>query len=486
MDEEVGGVLFILKESLLKGDRLSPGFGESLQKIAQLVDEDPRLLGHLSEWGFLEKQLPHLLRSSGGRRGALALGTRILQLLDAVLPPLFVTRKGGFFFSELLYESLDRPEGVIGFCTEAVRKSPLFINMLYDTGFFILVNSVVSREAAEFYSCVFEFREQEERTRVLRKGGEDVMYEIRRRYFDPEIVFREEGFVVLRDPCSRYRAAQRVHRMVFDDLYNTTFFSLLDLGLEMNLHLMNYCQWDYTVLCGSSDLRELIINNSYLAVRLYRRMLDSLRAPDRADRSAIYLSRIEDSDLMIHVSRLLEAKETEMVMESALVLHSYYDLLGWDVDQKQFSEARIRRLLHLLELCDSGCMCLRECAGEPQCLERCEVRKILALVSQIYSRVEKEFFYKPSFLALLVTWSDIFSRHGCWDCPFFTVLFSDVAAFLGRNPYNFARIVFPFKKTRRRLKHTQEDSVSEIETDAPAVHNMQLSDSEEFEMLNVQ
>lgn len=461
MDGETKGVLFVLKESLVTANVLSPGHRKILRKMIELVDEDPGLLKHLDEWRFLERQFPYLAREPGDRVDALALATRVLRHPEARLPSFFMTKKGGFFLSELLYECLEDPGDTIDFCREAVGKNPQLVNILYDCGFFILLNSVVSNETARLYSLVFAYKQHEERAVLMRRGGDDVMYEIRRKYFDPEVVFRENNGVVLKEPPTMHRTAGKIHRTIFDDLYNTIFFDLLELGMEAGLHVMNYCDWDYLFLCGSVELRELVTGGNYLAVRQYRRMLEHLR---RSTNTAIYLNMVEDDDLMACISKLLESKETHVVMECALILYNYYELFGWGLDERQFTEARIRRVVGMLEFSHSSCRCLNACLQMPdteglsECLGDCDTRKLLVLLSRIYSKVDRKYFFKPSFLVLMATWSSILSRHRCCEFPFLADFFSDFTGFLRSNPYNFARVVFPFRETKRGARTVSDDT----------------------------
>ncbi|KMV66551.1 hypothetical protein M970_020250 [Encephalitozoon cuniculi EcunIII-L] len=463
VEDEARGVLFILNESLVANGSLSPDHRKCLEKMISLIDEDPVLLGLLDEWRFLERQFPCLLRDSADKHEAVALATRVLQYRSS-LPALFMTRKGGFLLSETLYDSMDDSQGIIAFCEEASKKNSLFPGVLYDCGFFILLNSLVSEETARFYSSIFAYKIHEGEGRHAEGRGEEMMHEIRRRYFDPEIAFTDRGHLSFRKPPSLHRVGHQVLKDIFDDIYNTAFFSLLDLGLDKNLHLMNYCEWDYFFLCGSPELRELVASGNYLAIRLYRRMLESF---GKCTRAGLHLRKVEDEDLMAHITKLLECKDAHMTMECALVLYNYYQLFGWSLDKRQFSENRIREIFSLLEYSYTNCQCFQECvygrsddsaamgmedSQRAKCLVDCNTMKILSLLSNIYSCADKRYFYKPSFLVLMRTWSDVFSRHKCWDCVLFTTFFTDVLELFRANPYNIARIIFPFKRSRRRPK----------------------------------
>lgn len=474
-DDEARGVLFILKESLVANGGLSPGYRGSLEKMSLLIEEDPSLLGHLDEWRFVERQLPYFLRRANDRQWGLSLATRILQQPGSKLPGLFMTRKGGFLLSEALYESMDSPQDVISFCEEAAKKSALFVGVLYDCGFFILLNSHVSKETARFYSSVFAYKTYEEKSRHEGARGDDVMYEVRRRYFDPEIVFKDGPWICFKEPPSLHRAGHPVLKRVFDDLYNTTFFNLMDLGLSDNMHLMNYCSWDHLFLCGSPELRQLVIDGNYLAIRLYRMVLEAL---GRCERPEVYLSKVEDEDLMIQVAKFLECKDSHVAMECGLILYGYYHLFGWGLDRKQFSEVRIRRVFDLLEFSYSSCTCLRECVHRPPeiqfegesrreagCLRDCNAVKLLTLLSNLYSHVDKRYFYKPSIMVLMKAWYDVLSKHKCWDSDFFMTFFTDMVGLIGTNPYNVARVIFPFKKTRRRKPAIVADGDGEKKED---------------------
>ncbi|AFN82498.1 hypothetical protein EROM_020230 [Encephalitozoon romaleae SJ-2008] len=469
VEDEARGALFILNESLVTGSRLSPGYKESLEKIVSLTSEDLHLLRFLGGWGFIGKQFPYLIRDSEVRHEAFRLATRILQDPASNLPVLFMTRKGGFLLSEALYESMDNPQDIIRFCEEAAKKNSLLPGVLYDCGFFILLNSLVCEETARFYSSIFAYRMDEAKREYKGVGGGDVMHEIKRRYFDPEIVFKDRAHLSFKEPPSLHKVGHQVLKNIFDDVYNTTFFNMLELGLDKSLDLMNYCEWDYLFLCGSNELRDLVSSGSYLAIRLYRKMLESLR---KCTRAVFYLGKVEDGDLMMHIAKFLESRDVHVVMECALILYNYYYLFNWNLDRKQFNENRIRRIFCLLEYSYSDCSCLQKCIySQPDflpgiseeeeqrtgCLNDCNTMKILRLLSKIYALVDKRYFYKPSFIVLMKTWNDVFERHNCWNNTFFADFFTDITSFLRANPYNVARIVFPFKKPRKKTKNVIDE-----------------------------
>ncbi|AFM97782.1 hypothetical protein EHEL_020250 [Encephalitozoon hellem ATCC 50504] len=498
VEDEARGVLFILNESLVTGGCLSPEYKESLQKMISLTFEDPFLLRFLDNWKFIEKQFPYLMRDSEVRHEAFGLAIRILQDPTSSLPVLFTTRKGGFLLSEALYDSMDDPQDVISFCEEAAKKSSLLPGVLHDCGFFILLNSLVCEETVRFYSSIFACKIYEAKGSYRQVRSEGIMHEIKRKYFDPEIAFKDGAYISFKEPPSFHKVGHRVLKSIFDDVYNTTFFNLLDLGLDKSLNLMNYCEWDYSFLYGSSELRDLVSSGNYLAIRVYRKMLESLHGCARA---IFYLQKVEDEDLMIHIARLLECKDAHVVMECVLVLYNYYHLFEWNLDKKQFNENRIRKIFGLLEYSYSDCPCLQECicsqsdssAGIPEeeratdCLKGCNTVKILCLLSHIYAIVDKRYFYKPSFLVLVKAWDDILGRHRCWNRAFTSIFFTDIISFLRTNPYNVARIIFPFKKPRKKARNAFSDKKDDKENSncfSMLASEIDLSEIEGLDELN--
>jgi hypothetical protein len=452
-DDEIKGVLFILKEQLVRDGDLAPNHRKILRNITALLSEDLSLLGLLYKWDFLEKQVPYLLRNYKSREAGLRIGIEILQLREASVPNLFLTREFGFFVSELLYENLDCCDLLVEFCGAAAQKNALFVNLLYDCGFFILLNAVVDKCVAKFYSAIFSHGRYKADSLARQKCSSDVFYEIQRRYFDPEIVFKDRSQVVLKELPAEHRPLLQIYKNIFDELYSTSFHALLGLGLEMNLHLCNYCAWDYLLLCGSSDLRALVMSSNHLAMRLYRKML---RLALEEPRGAIYYSKIEDGDLMINIARALESKDLLIRMEAALILYHYHEIFDWNIDGKTFTEPRIRRIFLLLEHSPSTCGCLRGCLEDESCLAECDTSRILLLLSKLYAVAPAEYFYKPSYVVLMNLWHDVFTRHSCMSHPFFRLFFADFAVFLRRNCYNFARIFFPF---RRKVRSDKDSAI---------------------------
>lgn len=435
--------LFALKESLIKEKTSSSNCLSSLKKINVMLNEEPSCVKLLNDWGFMKNQFLYLLNNLELRRLVLIVGTKLLKHSESTLPSVLITKKAGFLFSEILYESLDDPNEIIMFCKEAIIKAQMLVIILYDCGFFILLNSVVSKEAAELYSAIFMHKRYTKNEQVIGKDTEDIMYEIKRKYFDSEIVFGNGDIFLLKEFPLDYTATYQICKNIFDNLYNTSFFDLLDLDLNLNLHLMNYCDWDYLYLCGSLDLKMLIINNEYLAIRIYRKMLDCLK-----ENMIIYLNKIEDNNLIKHIIKILESKDKKIVMECVLILYNYNKF--FELNWKLFTENRIRNIFELLEfICNDSC--IKDCTGDEQ-NENCKAKKVLILLSEIYCNVPKEYFYKPSFLILINVWDKIFMKHKCWEFPFFITFYSDIIDFLIKNTHNFARMLFPFKNVRSKRK----------------------------------
>ncbi|KAH9412077.1 hypothetical protein HK407_02g03010 [Ordospora pajunii] len=482
---EMKEALFILKQSLMDGCKPSPKCRKILRKIISIVQEDPGLLNALGEWGFLEKEFICLLGNLECRGELFEIGKQMLGVPSIGLPCSFVTIKGGYFMSELLNKLLDEPNGIIEICEQAIGKNLMFAQMLYDAGFFILLNSIVCEETARLYSVLFAYRISNTQNVCHRKRRDDVMYELRRRHFDPEIVFQEDNVFVFRDPPSMHIRGLKLHQDVFDSLYNTSFFDLVSLGIEKSLHVLNFCDWDYSAIYGSKELRELVIAGNYLGIRLYRKTLQHL---SRLSSAVLHLDKIEDADLMIEICKLLESKDKCVVMECALIIYNYYELFEWKIDKRHFGELRIRKIFGLLEFCRSDCACLQQCKLEnakekcrdsfnedsmmcdnglsqdanESCFSDCDARMILCLLSRLYLDVDKRYFYKPSFLVLMREWERVFCRHKCLHMRFLTMYFCGMVEFIGKNCYNVARILFPFKKVRRRkeisgVKHSKEN-----------------------------
>ncbi|TBU17073.1 hypothetical protein CWI40_020600 [Ordospora colligata] len=519
-NDEMKGVLFILKQSLMDKCKSSPECRKVLRKIISIVEEDPSLLNALGEWRFMEREFVYLMGDLECRNELFEIVKQMLSVPSVLLPCSFVTIKGGYFMSELLNNLLNEPEGIIEICEQAIGKNIMFAQMLYDSGFFILLNSIVSEETARLYSVLFAYRISRAHDVCHGKRREDVMYELRRRHFDPEIVFQEDNVVVLKEPPCMHKKGLKLHRDVFDSLYNTSFFDLISLGIEMNLHLLNFCDWDYSAIYDSKELRELVMAGNYLGIRLYRRILQHL---NRLSSAVLHLDKIEDADLMIEICKLLETKDKCLVMECALIIYNYYELFEWKIDKRYFGEVRIRKIFGLLEFCRSNCRCLDQCKldsanekyvnglnehgimckpelnqdmrmmngnsfnkygmtneneinqdrmmsennlnedASESCFIDCEARMIICLLSRLYIDVDKRYFYKPSYLALMREWKRIFCRHKCLNMRFLDIYFYDMIEFIGRNCYNVARILFPFKKARKRKEAAADKHLKENE-----------------------
>lgn len=513
-ENEMVDNLYILKESLIKNNKLDGKARTYLNQILNIIVEYPNLSLKLYKWRFIEKELVYCLRSK-----LFGMSLKILKLIiqeAKEVPEFCLTKKFLFFMTECLYFSLGGMKGLISKTNDVPAKqidakytkdiveffkiivdlAPRTLQILLELGLFDICNNFVCMESLRLFATVF--------TDVYYSGNtpsqpqksiwtQDGVYEIHRKFFSPEIIFREKLIFNIKNFDFNHKNG------IYEEIYNqfTNIRQFADLNVKEAINFLLYKKMCFI----NEDLELEILSESNKVilekfVRFYRRSLDVGQKPDDGFAKVFY--------------KLLD--DVKLSREAALALYHYKDL-----DFKMFNELRIRNIFRLLEYsCELDCGCINcnielkidayerkhvskkvedsdmeelkmlleekssniidnsyvstniifgqeeddskfsipcsldkidkrnyksgeDIAYEDKVGLDCERQRLLQLLEVLYQNVKKEYFYKPSFLILL--------RANMDHCPgengFVIRFFSDYFKFLNENDKNIAGCLFP-------------------------------------------
>lgn len=484
--------LFILKESILENTsnekRPSRNAKSYLTQISNILRQFPNHAHNLYKWGFLTNELLYALRTNLFKI-SLDIMVQILREVRQI-PDFYLTKKFLFFICEKLYHSMGNntydlyddinnnkssdqsaSSDIIIFVTEIISIDRMATCILYDLGFFILINSIVTHESCILYNTVFKdiFYYQALNSIKNRKSEPEAMYEIKRNIFDPEVIFREKDIIELKKPILKYK------RGIFEKIYNecTNLRHFMELSIKDSLDLVLYKRIPFI----NDDLDMLIRDKNEKAIKIYRRGLEEGGVPD-GSYNTILLQSLDDKKLRL---------------DAALILYYFMDILK---DYKGFTEGRIRDIFECLEYhCEHECVrnnlvieyvnnsdkidnprvssvydldtldndisfgSMKDMSFDTPCdikrpklshqtpteeihpvdINRCNRIRILKLLKELYGKVNREYYYKPSYLILMRSQLG----HCPEEQPFIDQFFRDFIYHITRHKNSLARVMFP-------------------------------------------
>lgn len=613
-ENELVDELYILKSSLVCGQKLTREAPHHLKQILAILEEHPELCTSILKWKFLENEALYCLRS---RLFNTSLKVIIVVVSHCkVVPEQYFSKSFLFFITEKLYFSLrgmgdrgypdaqgkdpdveiddpcisdDCSPNLVGDgsgCSETCARSlpvrsnecrvensleslgnrkenldtshldcatanarhfsvpsscreiMVFVRMLitmhrhvantlFEIGFFDLSNVVITTETAQMFNAVFEGITYSSRTcdkPGKRPWEQDGLYEVQRKLFDPEVVFRSK------DIFTPKRLIQKLRSGVFYEIYKqcTSIRDLADLGVEDIIDALLYKRMAY--MSDSLDVILLEIKNPKV-LRFYRRSLEKGSVPNKS-----YLNGL--------VKALDDRKLTR---EASITLYYFMDLIS---DFRLFTEERIRKIVMNLEY-----VCEYECAfGETEVaqartvvgndvngevltltsfdstlqsneifgdgtsgslieapcdiswrgkhpksmggryndhnavsstshvllnIDRCERLRTMKLLKFLYNSVEKKMFYKPTYMILV---RSVYA-HCISERSFMDTYFRDFIGYLNLGPRKIAECLLPQKnlnKPPKMVDITLSDGMAckNMPLDAEAFTGLRREDSE--------
>lgn len=513
--------LFILKESLVSCGSIASNALSYLSQIFNMLEDFPSYAHSLARWGFLTKEALYALRTTHLFPLAIRVITQILQVARQV-PELYLTKKFVFFVTDRLYASLRRggavhqtpPSGrdIVLFVTEIISIDKTAVRPFYDAGFFILANTMVTYESCALYNTTFRgiFHYSALCAPSPREYTADALYEIQRKFFDAEIVFREKEIIELKKPLRRYRTG--VYESVYGGCTNMRHF--MELDVKECLDMMLYRR----IVFMNDSLDLLIREKNSKAIAFYRRSLEEGAVPD--------------TGYVLVLQQALENKEIRM--DAAISLYYLADAFS---SCKGFTEQRIRCIFECLEYhCEPECNndAHTPCPAAPACdgnagensismgtvgrlldstcdmpdgmgpfdtpadvsstkkvkidtpvdknqvpqtrfdINRCNRVRVVKLIKELYLSVDKRFFYKPSYLILMRNQLE----HARDERAFIDRFFRDFLSFMCGGQRRLAQVVFPAEMQAKAKKTAKIDRPPSADPDSLAVYELSGEDSD--------
>lgn len=354
--------LYILKHYLLKDGKLAPDALQHLNSIGNIILDFPELNKNLYEWNFLENEVLYFLRSSGFNQ-AIEIATRVLTIVNKA-PNLYFTKKFLFFITEKLYSAMggrkasmrgitvledgenphkDEPSHQLRI-NDTIRLIMLFAKRLIeinrevviimnDLMFFELANACACIETAQMLNAVFvgvSFFENITIDEPAADWKADGIYEIRRTYFDPEVIFRDKSIFDPIVPVENLKGG--VLKQIYDQC--TNLFDFADLSFKDTVDILLYKRTVYM----SGELEVFLLEaKDPKAIKFYRRSLEAGGVC-----AGTYLN-----------SMIKAVDDQKTCMDACVILYYIRDFI---VNFKSFTEARLRSIVENLEYrCGSEC-----------------------------------------------------------------------------------------------------------------------------------
>lgn len=533
--------LYILKNSLVINEELTPEAFSYLNQIQSLLDQFPELASKLYEWKFLEKEALYFLRTNRY--------IQILKIITVIIsnhkkaPQMYFSKKFLFFITEKLYFAMggrniykkepvpdtilfssmhrsnelleeersveyEQIKPIMNFTKAMISTDRSVVKVLYDNSFFILANACICIETAEMFNQVFVdivFSNTIENKDKKAPWTRDGLYEIRRQFFEPEVIFRNKNVFCHKSQVFNLKSG--VYKQIYDQCTNIRDFA--DLSLLNVIDLLLYDKISYV----NEEMEPLILEaKNPKVLRYYRRYLEAGGIPERGYLKSL-IKAIDNSDTCRDVT---------------IILYYYREFIEED---RQFTEMRVRSIIQNLEYqCNHECkMCectLEDCKSKEnttneyrsnECkikneatqmysfdsnmcsnmifgetgsdgiyntpkeslkypnsksiledfsefhvdltenqdtlkvsttMEDCESYKIMKVIEHIYSLTDKKFFFKPTYLILFRS----IIEHLPSEVKFITQFFNDFVDFIGINDMNISKVFLPVNKPIKRLK----------------------------------
>lgn len=422
---------------------------------------------------------------------------------------------------------------IMKFSASLISINKSVVNILHEFCFFDLANCCIITETAKMFDAVFEnisFPYIQKSIESKEYWTQDGIYEIRRKYFDPEVIFRNKEIFTSRTPVENLMAG--VYSEIYDLCINIRDFA--DIAFSSFMNVLLYKRISYS----SPDLENLILEGKNAkAFRIYRRSLEAGACPNCSLLNA-----------------LLKAIDKNIEINKEAVISLYYHIDNIQ-KSKLLTESRIRSIFECLELqcehectnkyqktllkekkheikceetdnvidnyphsfdsnlvttqifgntCDNGLYTDPKCQDSDKRLFRsiledfrefendhesketesikgkvslvCERKRILGVIKHIYSLVQKELFFKPSYL-ILMSYS---LSHNPDEHSFIIQYFKDFLNFCNLDRRNLAICFLP--SIPREIKSKKKDYVLNEEDETPDFYGIKEQIKEQVEI----
>ncbi|KAK6090196.1 hypothetical protein P3W45_000744 [Vairimorpha bombi] len=420
-----------LLNSLVIDGEVTDEYDEILDNMSVLLSDNLSLYGILNNSKFLTYHSMIFLKNDDSLNAILNFLSKNFDHLN--LPEIFFTKKFAFFITDKLYEKLyDDYSPNLDFVCKMVGSYESFIGLLYDCGYFCLLNGIIDNKTCKIYNTIFKDRVYNSKdTNKIKLNSKDCFYEIQRKQFDNEIIFNEDNLIKFKN-FTKHKQGTSVHNKIYEGLITTSMYNLILCDFNEMDCVINYKKNDFWFILDNEDL----LNGCYEKKPNYLRMIRNYYKDFK------YLN---DIGFYKKISKFLDDKDFSLRYEVLLILCQYENL------SINFSEKKIRNIFEILEYKIDECT---NCKGDA-CKGECTLNIILDLLYKIYTETRKDFFYKISYLILL---RELNIRIGH---IFFYEYFRDLILYFRDNKNNISRVLFPYQKKRTQNENKRSYDVNE-------------------------
>eukprot|EP00866_Antonospora_locustae_P000859 jgi/Antlo1/859/1970 len=361
------------------------------------------------------------------------------------------------------YKDNDLPK-IVELFTSFIRegKNTYILDVLFDVGYFYLINCINTKEVWIFYNTIFYFKlgslsmltdnvapkylQVESKYTSIKSGRQGLLVEITRRQFDTEVVMNKRILMKYRKFVSKFKHIEHIYRKIASEVLqrslpmcsislNTLYSdcSTSEGGEKRPFHLLNYLGVGY--LSEAKDLPG--------AVGYLNMLKEISNSPDKGFLfKAVYrpdvLKRFSSPEFELYgIDMLYTANELhkEIVMDCAEAIH-------------KMNEDGVRYLMQSLEYTEHA-----PCTGDVCWIESSTLYKVMHILRDTLQNNKEWLFFKISYLFLMRSAAIMLSEHTCSASihimDILETLSQKILTNLKRNPYNFARMLFSYKKGKR-------------------------------------
>ncbi|WUR03711.1 uncharacterized protein VNE69_06032 [Vairimorpha necatrix] len=410
--------LVSLMNSLIIDNEISDNYNEILENISLLLSDNPKLFDIINKSKFFSSNLLRCLRNDESFNESLEFLSTNLNNLN--LPDLYFTKKFIFFITDKLYEKMyQNYEYILDFIDVFVGKYKFTINLLYECGFFCLLNGIIDTKTCKIYNTIFKgVISSTKSSKEDLVSNKDCFYEIQRKQFDSEIIFNENNLIKFKK-FSFFKEGSSYHEKIYENLVNTSLYNLIMCDFKEMDNVINYKKNEYEFLYENNELIEGCFEKKLTYLRIIRIHFYNYK-------------EMVDIGFLKKISKFLTDKLFSVRYEVLLILSLQQEMYI------RFNENKIRCIFQILEYEITECI---KCEEE-KCDGECTLLSILDFLHKIYTSGNKLFFYKISFLILL---REISKKIGH---IFIAEYFKDIVEYFKIERNNISRILFPYQPKR--------------------------------------
>lgn len=439
--------LFLLYQinSLEDNGSIIKDYEENLETISDILKDNPDLIKIINRSKFLKYHTILLLK----KQPLNMLNFLNLHFTSLILPEIYFSKKFIFFLTDNLYENLFAdylPN--IRFAYNLISKHEFLINLFYECGYFKLLNSIIDIDVCKLYNLIFKNRIFDVQKEVnIAKQNYDVFYEIQRRNFENEIVFKENNLFFFKTTIF-YKKGSRIHEKIYDDLEITSLYNLIEYDVLEMISVINYKKNNFYFIMDNKEIIQGCLDKNVECLRFVRMYYTEFDI-------------LSNNNFYKKIVKFLNENELNLGYEILLLLVANPNIENL---QKIITEKLLKKIFEILEYSITECTC---CINL-KCEGMCTLMSILDFLFRVYNAVEKKYFYKISILILLNEIGRLVEHKFIYTYNF------DIISYFKINKSNISRILFPFSK--KKITNIKENDIKNLNDDEFSMKNIKKTE----------